>query len=319
MAGYRVILGCLLTVAAVAQQTATPPPQPLRSHMWIYRLSDRHARQVFQADAVWEAPTWSPGGKYLIANSGGTIYRMDLQPDGTLKPQRLQIPPEYRCNNDKGLSPDGKLLAFSATKAPAKGSNVYLANADGTNIRPLTTEWNSYFHGFTPNGKAILFVAQRNGSKQFDLYSLPLDGGPETRLTTDEHHDDGPDVTPDGHMIYFNSDRTGQEAIWRMPITGAGPGDERAEKIIADGNEDWFPHLSPDGKILIYIAYPKGTATHNPRTLQVQIMGVPLHKGTSTSLPKALVTVTGGQGTINVNSWSPDSRSFAYVTYEPIP
>lgn len=319
MANYKAILGCFLAAAAIAQQAAIPPPQPLRSHMWIYRMSDRNARQVFQADAIWEAPTWSPDGKYLIANSGGTIYRMDPQPDGSLKSQRLQIPPEYRCNNDKGFSPNGKLLVFSATKAPAKGSNVYLANADGTNIRPLTTEWNSYFHGFTPNGGTIVFVAQRNGTKQFDLYSLRLDGGPEVRLTTDEHRDDGPDVTPDGRMIYFNSERTGQQSIWRMPVTGAGLGDEHAQKMIADGNEDWFPHPSPNGKMLVYIAYPKGTATHDPRTLQVQIMGVPLHKGTPASTPKMLLTVTGGQGTLNVNSWSPDSRSFAYVTYEPIP
>ncbi len=305
--------------AAATQATATPTAQKLRSHIYVYRLSDRSSHLVFTADTIWEAPSWSPDGKYLISNSDGGIYKLTFQADGSAKPQRLAIGPEYRCNNDKAISPDGKRLGFSATVTPAKGSNVYLADADGTNIRQMTTETPSYFHGWSPDGKTMAFVAQRNGSKQFDVYRMPAAGGKEEQLNADTHHDDGPDYSPNGKWIYINSDRSGREAVWRFPADGAGPGDAKAEKVVDDGLEDWFPHISPNGNRLVYIAYPAGTPTHGPRTVHVELKMVNLQNSNVASAPQLLVGTTGGQGTLNVNSWSPDSAEFAYVSYEVIP
>ncbi len=268
------------------------------------------------ADTIWEAPAWSPDGAYLISNSGGSIYKLALKPDGTAAPERLPIPAEYRCNNDKALSPDGKMLAFSATLPPAKNSNVYLANANGTDIHAMTKDVPSYFHGWSPDGQTLAFVAQRGGSKQFDIYRMPASGGAEDRLTTDTHHDDGPDYSPDGKWIYINSDRSGKEAIYRMPPGGAGSNDKDAQLLIADGDEDWFPHPSPDGQKLLYIAYPSGTATHNPRDLQVKLKLAAMHGDNVDKTAKTLTMFTGGQGSLNVNSWAPDSQRFAYVSYE---
>ncbi len=313
---------------AQAQQSGTAastpaaqrqPEQRLRSYVFIYDLRTGTSKPVYTADAIWEAPNWSPDGKYLIANSGGTIYKLVLQPDGTATPETLGIPAEYRCNNDKALSADGIMLGFSATLAPAKGSNVYVAKADGTDIRALTTETPSYFHGWSPDGKTMAFVAQRNGSKQYDVYSVPAGGGAETQLNADLHHDDGPDYSPDGKWIYINSDRSGHEAVWRFPASGAGPNDSKAEMVLADGAEDWFPHISPDGKMLVYIAYPADTPTHNPRNVHVELKLAAITSDTVSKTPKLLAGFTGGQGSINVNSWAPDSQRFAYVSYEVIP
>ena len=287
--------------------------------MFIYDLRDGSSRLVFTADTIWEAPSWSPDGKYLIANFGGGIYRLTLQPDGTATPVRVPLGDQYRCNNDKALSPDGRLLGFSATVAPAKGSNVYLANADGSNIRQMTTETPSYFHGWSPDNKTMAFVAQRNGSKQFDIYRMPATGGTEQQMTSDIHHDDGPDYSPDGKWIYINSDRSGKESIWRFPADGAGPNDNRAEMVLADGAEDWFPHVSLDGKKLVYIAYPSGTPSHNPRTVHVELKLATVDHNNVAKTSKLLTGFTGGQGSLNVNSWAPDSMRFAYVTYEVIP
>ena len=211
------------------------------------------------------------------------------------------------------------MLGFSATQPPARGSNVYVAKADGTDIHALTTETPSYFHGWSPDGKTMAFVAQRNGSKQYDVYSVPVGGGAETQLNASPSHEEGPDYSPDGKWIYINSDRSGHEAIWRFPARGAGPDDSKAEMVLADGAEDWFPHISPDGKKLVYITYPADTPTHNPRNVHVELKLATVNGETVSKTAKLLTGFTGGQGSFKVNSWSPDSQRVAYVSYEPLP
>jgi TolB protein len=309
---------CWAAPALLAQ--AAQPRQHFRSRLFIYDLRSGASHEVFAADAIWEAPNWSPGGTYLISNSGGVIYKIVLKQDGTAEtPQKLAIPEDHRCNNDKAISPDDKMLAFSANVPPQKGSQVFLANADGSGVKLMVSESPSYFHGWSPDNKTLAFVAQRNGSGQFDIYSMPAGGGPEQRLTEDIHHDDGPDYSPDGKWIYINSNRSGKEAIWRFPSTGAGPNDEKAQMVISDSLEDWFPHPSPDGKKLVYIGYPTGTPTHDPRSVQIRIKLVNVDHDTIAPTQKVLVEGTGGQGTFNVNSWAPDSMRFAYVLYEALP
>jgi TolB protein len=305
-------------------QTAAPHPAshseaPLRSQIYTYDLRDGSRHLVFTADAIWEAPNWSPDGTYLIANSGGTIYKLTFQPDGTVQPQRLAIPAEYKCNNDKAISPDGKQIAFSANVLPQTGSQVFLADVNGHNVKLMASASPSYFHGWSPDNKTLAFVAQRNGSGQYDVYTVPVSGGAETQLTFNPHQEDGPDYSPDGRWIYVNSDRTGKEAIWRLPADGAGPNDVKAEMVVSDSLQDWFPHIAPDGQKMVYIGYPAGTPTHNPRDVSIQLKLVAIDHGKVAATQKTIVQAVGGQGSMNVNSWSPDSTRFAYVTYQPIP
>ncbi len=225
---------------------------------------------MYTADQIWEAPNWSPDGSYLIANSGGAIYKLVLRPDGTA-PARLALPADFQCNNDKAISPDGKLLALSATVPPHAGSQVFVADADGNNVKLMTADSPSYFHGWSPDSKTLAFVAQRNGSGQYDIYSSRWRAAREQRLTVNPHQDDGPDYSPDGKWIYINSDRSGKEAAWRFPADGAGPDDAKAEMVVSDSLEDWFPHIAPDGRKLVYIGYPAGTPTHNPRDVRIAI------------------------------------------------
>jgi TolB protein len=319
-----VIAVCLMalilqTQFASAQAGAQPSEPHLRSRLFIYNLRDSSSHLVYTADSIWEAPNWSPDGKYLIANSGGAIYKLVLKQDGTAEPEKLAIPADYQCNNDKAISPDGNKIAFSATVPPHKGSQVFLAGADGNNLKLMTSDSPSYFHGWSPDSKTLAFVAQRNGSGQYDIYGMPAAGGPEKQLTSNIHQDDGPDYSPDGKWIYINSDRSGKEAIWRFPAEGAGHNDEKAEMVVSDGLEDWFPHISPDGKKMVYIGYPAGTPTHNPRTVHIELNLVAIDHGKVASSQKNLVEAIGGQGTMNVNSWAPESMRFAYVTYEVLP
>ena len=268
----RLALGTLFLLiagGALCQQKATAPhasAEPrLRSHVLVYNLADKTSREVFADDSVWEAPNWSPDGKYLLMNHAGDLYKLILDPTRPASPQKLTLSPGTMCNNDKSLSPDGTLLAFSASTPSSPGSEVYVARADGANVRQVTFETPSYFHGWSPDSKTLAFVAQRKGSGQFDIYRIPAEGGSEVQLTADPQHDDGPDYSPDGKYIYINSARSGKEAVWRFPAASNGIADKQAFMVVSDAEEDWFPHIAPDGKKLIYITYPAGTPTHNSR------------------------------------------------------
>ncbi len=300
-------MSCVGLLSVFAQSN-----QVKKSHISIYDLKTKSTKVIYSADELIEAPNWSPDGRYLLVNTGGNLYQLPVASGSKAELQKIDLGID-KCNNDKGYSPDGKTVAFSSG-ARAKGSQVYTAPLAGGTPQQIVPETPSYFHGFSPDGKWMAIVAQRNGN--FDLFRVPPAGGPQQQLTTNTGYDDGPDYSPDGRWIYFNSDRSGSWDIWRMPPTGAGAGDKLAQQVTSDDLEDWFPHPSPDGKWLLFLTFPKGTSGHNDR-LNVELRMMPLpgeHLGT----PR-IRTVTkffGGQGTINVNSWSPDSTRFAFVSYE---
>lgn len=94
--------------------------------------------------------------------------------------------------------------------------------------------------------------------------------------------------------------------IWRMHPDGSGQ-----EQVINDETNDWFPHLSPDGKWMTFIAYEKGVTGHPPdKDVALNLMSLADKK------VKVLAKLFGGQGTNNVPSWSPDSTKVAFVSYE---
>ena len=184
--------------------------------------------------------------------------------------------------------------------------------SSGGKPKQVTTLTPSYFHGWSPDGKTLAFCAQRE--KNFDLYGISPEGGEERRLTMHAEYDDGPDYSPDGKWIYFNSLRTGSWDVWRIPAAGAGPNDAKAQRITSDDMEDWFPHPSPNGKWMVFVSFEKGTVGH-PANKNVKLRRMPMKGGKI----EVIAELFGGQGTMNVNSWSPDSKRFAFVSYKLIP
>jgi Tol biopolymer transport system component len=227
-------------------------------------------------------------------------------------------------NNDHAPSWDGKYIAFSASSPSSRQSQVYLCNADGSNAHLMVATTPSYFHGWSPGGKYLAYVYQHPAANgvpaNYDIFRMPAAGGEAEQLDSNPGYDDGPDYSPDGKWIYFNSDRSGSWDIWRIPADGAGPGDQKAEQVTSDEMEDWFPHPSPDSKWLLFLSFAKGTATHNDKLPGTELRMMPMPGAHLAKPPQIQVVTTffGGQGTINVNSWSPDSTRFAYVIYEPL-
>ena len=250
-------------------------------------------------------------------NFQGALYR--IAADGKSAPETSRLDPTLRANNDHDFSADGRLLAISATSPASRRSQVYVANADGSDHRLVVAAAPSFFHGWSPDGGYLSFVANHDG-QQYDLYRIRTAGGEEQRLTSDPAHDDGSDYSPDGRWIYFNSDRAGGGNIWRIPADGGGSNDEKAERITNDALEDWFPHPSPDGRKLVFLSFPAGTKGHSDRALKVQLRMIDLPGETLRDVaPRVVAELVGGQGTINVNSWSPDSTKFGDVTFEAVP
>lgn len=299
-------------------QLEVTPRTHIRSILSIYDLKTRKTEEIYTAERVFEAPNWSPDGTYLLINMGGDLYR--IPPKSGATPAKLPLSMKVAANNDHGLTRDGKILAISG-RGEGTGSQVFLANSDGTATRLVAKMVPSYFHGFSPDGKWFSYAADRGGN--FDLYRMPTNGGPDTaeeRLTNHAAYDDGPDYSPDGKWIYLNSERTGHMQIWRIPATGAGKDDSAAEQIVKSEMSDWFPHPSPDSKWIVMISFAPGTVGHPPnRDVELRLMPMPKGKPKAQVQPKTIVKLFGGQGTINVNSWSPDSKRFAFVRNERVP
>jgi Tol biopolymer transport system component len=271
------------------------------SSLEIWDLALARARTVLQTDTHIEAPNWSPDGSYLLVNGGGRLFRVPLTAPSL---QPVDTGAAVQCNNDHGISPDGQTYILSSHHEGA-GSQIYTIPAKGGDLRRISAHAPSWWHGISPDGKTLTFVAAR-GDGPIDVYSQTLDGA-EQRLTQGEGHCDGPDYSPDGARIYYNCDRTGHAQVWVMNADGT---DQR--QLFADDYVNWFPHPSPDGAHILYLAYPAGTRGH-PANLPVALCLC----GPSGENPRRLIEFNGGQGSINVPCWSPDSSAFAFVRYIP--
>jgi TolB protein len=267
-------------------------------------ISSTDRRVVYVIPTRIEAPNWLADGKTLIYNSGGRIYRI---PATGGKPETIDTGFATRCNNDHGVSPDGKLLVISDQSQSDRKSRIYTLPITGGEPKLVTPLAPSYWHGWSPDGKTLVYCAERDG--EYDVYSIPVDGGKETRLTKEKGLDDGPEYSPDGKHIYFNSDRTGRMQIWRMNADGGSQ-----VRVTDDEFNNWFPHPSPDGKRLVFLSYEKDVTGH-PEDKDVSLRMMTLETGKTDVLARFL----GGQGTVNVPCWSPDSKRIAFVTYQVLP
>ncbi len=274
---------------------------PLFSTLETVDIGSKDRRAVYVTTNHIEAPNWSPDGTCFLFNSGGRIYRLPVQGG---EPQRVETGFADRCNNDHGLSPDGTRLVISNQSQEKKLSLIYTLPVTGGTPQRITRLGPSYWHGWSPDGKTLAYCAERNG--EFDVYSIPASGRDETRLTTAAGLDDGPEYSPDGRFIYFNSERSGSMQIWRMRPDGNGQ-----EMVTSDEYNNWFPHPSPDGRWIVFLSYEKTVKGH-PANQDVTLRLLPASGGNSEVLAKLF----GGQGTINVPSWSPDSKKVAFVSYQ---
>ncbi len=303
------VLVCLALLSGLAVQALAQHPNPTISYLEIYDVESRTHRVIKEFPFVVEAPNWTPDGKWLVVNRGGKLYK--IAPDGSTDLQEINTGSIVGCNNDHVITVDGKWIGISSNDPANRqySSYVYIVPFEGGEPRKLTPLGPSYLHGVSPDGKTVAYCAFRGPDQEQDVWVMPVKGGKETRLTDAPGLDDGPEYSRDGKYIWFNSVRTGRMQAWRMKANGK----EQTQMTFDEDMNSWFPHISPDGKKVVYIAYHDYEVDPGSHIadLNVQLRMIPATGGE----PEVLVEFFGGQGSINVNSWSPDSKQFAYISY----
>lgn len=262
---------------------------------------------------IIEAPNWLNDGNTLLYNADGKIYRYEIDKDHV---EQVDTGFCVQCNNDHVPSPDNQLLAVSCMPPELTDgtyeSHIYVLPMTGGEPKDLTGPGLSYLHGWSPDGKELAYCAFRKKPEEeimrIEICTIPSDGGEEICLTDGKGYNDGPEYSPDGKHIWFNSTRSGLMQVWRMNRDGSG----LTQMTDSDAN-NWFGHVSPDGKHVIYLTFANGELEPNEHLPNMYVsLGMMDYDGQN---KKKLLDLFGGQGSINVNSWAPDSRRIAYVKY----
>lgn len=274
------------------------------SYLNIYDTETGEVKTLARFDRVIEAPNWLKKSDTILFNSEGHIFRYDIA-SGT--ETMLDTGPCDRCNNDHVVSPDERYIAVSHA-VDGYASRIYVVPLDGGEARLVTPDSPSYLHGWYGSELAYCAFREIDGKTEVDVYAVPAGGGSEKRLT-EGGFNDGPEYSPDGKTIWFNSTRSGLMQIWRMDRGGGSP-----TQITKNQRNNWFSHLSPDGKKAVYLSY-------GPRQLEPQehLPNMPVElwmMDADGGGQHRILSLFGGQGTMNVNSWAGDSRRFAFVSYE---
>jgi TolB protein len=287
-----------------ADKNFVPYRDYIGSHIEVMDI-ETGVRNILHSEPIsLQAPNWTPDNKYLIYNAQGLLYKYEL---ATGKITKLNTGFANQNNNDHVLSFDGKMLGISHHVGERRTSTIFILPVEGSDSPTKITDesaGHSYLHGWSPDGKRLIFTGQRNN--QYNIWAVDIATRKEIPLTENATLDDGPEYSPDGKYIYFNSVRTGTMKLWRMKADGS---DE--EQVTFDEYNDWFPHFSPDGKWIVYLSFPKDiNPTDHPFYKKVYLRLMPATGG----VPRTIAYIYGGQGTINVPSWSPDSKKIAFVS-----
>jgi Tol biopolymer transport system component len=277
-----------------------------RCEVWIASVTG-HSQLVHTTDDVLlEAPNWTLDGSALILNGDGKLWSLDV---GTCAVAQVPLTGVPDLNNDHVLAPDGEQIFLSANDG-----HIYRAELNGGAAERITNDDGSFhfLHGVSPDGQELAYVGIEAGdfTQPGKLMTMASDGGATAAADVGAGHCDGPEYSPDGKWLYLNTESftstPGHAQLARIKVNGGG-----FEQLLESETVDWFPHLSPDGRLASYIRFPGGTVGH-PADLPVDVVLVSTGDWTT---PLHTWSLFGGQGTLNVNSWSPDSTRFAYVAY----
>jgi TolB protein len=278
--------------------------QPMTSILTVLDVTRNNSFVAFESEMKLEAPNYYVDGNSILFNSLGKIFKLKLYSDAL--PEEVDLGFNANCTNDHIVSPNGVFLGYTHQDLKTKVAKIYVVNIATSKSKQITKKGSSYLHGWSPDNKKLVYCSERKG--EFEIYSIDIATQEETQLTDSRGVDDAPEYSPDGKYIYFSSDRSGTVQIWRIDKDGSNP----VQITTDESKAHWFPHISPDGSKMVYLVYDKSIKGH-PSNQKVEIRLMTM----SDKKVRTLAKLIGGQSTINVNSWSPDSKKIAYIDYKP--
>lgn len=291
-----------------AKDDFIPYTDYIGARLEVLDIETGYRKIILESDLPIEAPNWSRDGKFFIVNAGGRIYKIPTT-GGEVK--QVDTGFARSNNNDHGISPDGSQLVIShhaQDRAAGENSVIYILPIHGGTPKQITQNSPSYWHGWSPDGKSLIYTAKRNN--EWNIYKISSNGGVEVRLTSAGALDDGAEFSADGKYIWFNSNRTGSMEIWRMKEDGT-----EQTQITNDIYQNWFPHESPTGDKLVFLSYlPEVSLWDHPYYKEVMLRIIDIREGKPMGEPQVAAHLYGGQGTMNVHSWSPDGKKIAFVS-----
>ena len=323
LSGLSLVL--LFASAGLVAQNPFQSGTKYRTHFVIYDVQKKTTTPLFTIEGEWHAPNWTSDGKYVVSDMGGSIYRIPMSGANIGKPEKVYGDPNVLLTNDHALSWDSKQIAATGITLPLPKNMrsaadihnpILIMNLDGSTLHEVHLGW---LHGWSPDSKYLVYTGIVDNNA--DIYRIGSDGSGESRMTTNKAEDDGPEYSADGKWVYFCSKRSGKWDAWRMPANGAGPDDNLAEKITNSGDtQDWFPHISPDGKSLYTISYPMDHPDHSyiGEGMKIKMLRLKNGVGEKGAELTTVRTFFGGQGAGNTGGWSPDSKGFVWTEYEKI-
>ena len=278
----------------------------LGSRMEILDVHTGMREVLFESEHSVQAPNWTVDGRELIYNANGYLYRYDIE-NGRIS--YLNTGFAINNNNDHVITFDGTQIAISHhVPEDSNQSTIYILPIEGSDHPKQVTGTglgHAFLHGISPDNQTVIFTGWRN--EKYDIYAADVNTMEETQLTDTPFLDDGSEYSPDGEFIYFNSNRTGAMQLWRMRADGS----EETQITFDENFNDWFPHISPDGEWILFLSYGTDVASgDHPFYKHVTLRLMPVSGGE----PVIVAYLYGGQGTINVPSWSPDSRYVGFVS-----
>lgn len=265
----------------------------------------RYGKRVIvrESNEPIRSPMWTKDGNYLVFSEGEQLHALKLKSNVVTK---IKSGAANRFTGDHVMSADGKTIGFSHLGGDGGDqAAIYTMPVAGGEPKRITNNVPSYIHGWSPDGTKIVFTGRRENN--YDVFAISSSGGEEVRLTDSEGIDDGAEYSNDGKQIYFNSNRNGQMEIWRMNADGSDQ-----TQLTDDEFNNWFPHVAPDGKTIVFLSYPRDVDSSKLDTHRSVYLR---QLSTKAGKPKVIAFLNGGLGSINVNSWSPDGKKIAFVSY----